>query len=430
LFDRSEFLAEIAIRTPDLVDDLVVSGRLGRSKTGPEILKDLRHGWNDPDQRVWLRRYHQAEFLRIGLRSILRLADHEQNLLELSALADACLEYALDVALRRLKIDDPPLVIIGLGKLGGRELNYGSDLDIAFVAEDQAKRSLPKLQKVAVEVMRLLSSQTELGIAFVTDARLRPDGEKGLLVNTLSAFKEYYRVRAQLWEIQSLTRTRPIAGHLELGERFQQVAVALTDFRSFAVGIIEAGASTRTAKRSVRGSSKTAKSSSASLSEGEPKGTGAVAPIRPACFASNWKQDIAQMRTRIEKERTPSGQDALAFKTGRGGVMVAEFIAQAMCLEHGWHEPNTLCALQRVRGDKVLPIADADKLLNSYRQLRRVEGILRRWSFEGEAVLPADPAAYRRVAVRCGFESAEAFRSALASWRSTIREIYLKVFAV
>jgi glutamine synthetase adenylyltransferase len=136
------------------------------------------------------------------------------------------------------------------------------------------------------------------------------------------------------------------------------------------------------------------------------------------------------MRTRIEKERTPSGQDALAFKTGRGGVMDAEFIAQAMCLEHGWHEPNTLCALQRVRGDKVLPIADADKLLNSYRQLRRVEGILRRWSFEGEAVLPADPAAYRRVAVRCGFESAEAFRSALASWRSTIREIYLKVFAV
>jgi glutamine synthetase adenylyltransferase len=134
------------------------------------------------------------------------------------------------------------------------------------------------------------------------------------------------------------------------------------------------------------------------------------------------------MRTRIEKERTPPGQDALAFKTGSGGVMDAEFIAQAMCLEHGWREPNTLVALQRIRGDKVLPTTDADKLLDNYRQLRRLESILRRWSFEGEAVLPTDPAPYYRVSVRCGFDSPEAFRDALGRWRKAIREVYLKVF--
>jgi glutamate-ammonia-ligase adenylyltransferase len=463
LFDRSEFLAEIAIRTPDLVDELVLSGRLGKSKSALDILKDLRHGWGDADQRLWLRRYHQAEFMRIGLRSILGLADHEQNFLELSALADACLQYALEVALRTHQLKTSPLAIIGLGKLGGRELNHGSDLDIVFVATDTAKNDLPDLQKIAVEVMDLLGSQTELGIAFVTDARLRPDGEKGLLVNTLGAYEEYYRHRAQLWEIQALTRTRPVAGDPRLGEQFQQLAASLTDFRKFAesdarphpnplsqerVRKDDPGQSrvTRRARsREKRGedastthallrapspgaADEVSAKTKSIVGRGEGGPTSNEASNPPACFTPEWKSDIAHMRSRIEKERTPPGQDALAFKTGAGGVMDAEFIAQAMCLEHGWQEASTLCALQRVRGDKALPAADADKLLDNYRHLRRLESILRRWSFEGEAVLPTDPAPFHRVAVRCGFDSAEAFRNALAHWRKAIREVYLKVF--
>jgi glutamate-ammonia-ligase adenylyltransferase len=439
LFDRSEFLAEIAIRTPDLVDELVLSGRLRRSKSVEEILQDLRHGRDDADQRLWLRRYHQAEFMRIGLRSILGLADYEQNFLELSALADACLQYALDVALRKQKIKISPLLIIGLGKLGGRELNYGSDLDILFVANDGAKDDLPKLQKIAVEIMDLLGSQTELGIAFVIDARLRPDGEKGLLVNTLAAYEEYYRNRAQLWEIQALTRTRPVAGDMPLGEKFQHLAAALTNFKQFTesnarpLPQVDGAVTPRPVKQRVR---KTSKAASVSPSpggegrgEGEPTSSGASNPLPPSCYTLDWKQQTAHMRARIEKERTAPGQDAIAFKTGSGGVMDAEFIAQAVCLEHGWREPNTLVALQRIRGDKVLPAADADKLLDNYRQLRRLESILRRWSFEGEAVLPTDPAPYYRVSVRCGFDSPEAFRDALARWRKAIREIYLKIFS-
>jgi glutamate-ammonia-ligase adenylyltransferase len=415
LFDRSEFLAEIAIRTPDLVDELVISGRLRKSKSAGEILQDLQHGRDDADQKLWLRRYHQAEFMRIGLRSILGLADHEQNFLELSALADACLQYALEAALRKLTLKSSPLVIIGLGKLGGRELNYGSDLDILFVADDKAAKDLPKLQKIAIEVIDLLSSQTELGIAFVTDARLRPDGEKGLLVNTLAAHDEYYRNRAQLWEIQALTRTRPVAGDLALGEKFQQLAAALTNFSKQSRAGVSPAPSAQRQRRS-------------SGSDAGQAGRLPYSGSAPSCYTPNWKAEIARMRSRIEKERTPPGQDALAFKTGRGGVMDAEFIAQAMCLEQGWREPNTLCALQRIRGDKILPAADADKLLDNYRQLRRLESILRRWSFEGEAVLPVDPAPYYRVSVRCGFESPEAFRAALAHWRQAIREVYLKVF--
>ena len=108
--------------------------------------------------------------------------------------------------------------------------------------------------------------------------------------------------------------------------------------------------------------------------------------------------------------------------------MDAEFIAQTLCLEHGWQEAHTLRALERARDAKVL--LDADKLLANYRQLRRVEGILRRWSYEGETVLPEDPAPYYRVSVRCGFPTPEAFRAALVQWRSVIREVYKKGFNV
>jgi len=402
LFDRSEFLAEVAIRTPDLVEDLVNSGRLRQHKTAPEILKDLRYGLTDEDQFLWLRRYHEVELMRLGLRDILGLADFERNLDELSALADACLQYAVEVVMQKNKIKTPPFAVVGLGKLAGREIDYGSDLDLVFVADSKTK-GLAKYQRLAVELMDLLSRRTEQGIVFNTDARLRPDGEKGLLVNTLAAYEEYYRNRAQLWEIQSLTRTRPVAGDLKLGESFQKLAAKLTDFRN-------AGLPAGTGEKSRRA----------------PGRSGDQRSGLPACVTADWKKQIHQMRMRVEKERTPRGQDELAIKTGRGGFMDAEFIAQVLCLENGWQEANTLRALERGRAAGLLP--DADSLVENYRRLRRVEGILRRWSYEGETVLPDDAPAYYRVSVRCGFAKPEDFRKALAQWRKVIREVYGRVF--
>lgn len=388
LFDRSEFLAERVIRVPDLVDDLMLAGRLRQHKSAKGILTDLRHGLHDEDQLAWLRRYHEAEFMRIGLRDILGLADMEQNFAELSALADACLQYALEVVMRRNELKSPPFVIIGLGKLGGCEINYGSDLDVIFVTDVEANE-LPKKQKVAAEFMELISRRTEHGLLFELDARLRPDGEKGLLVNTLAAYEDYYRHRAQLWEIQALTRTRAIAGDAKLGEKFQVMAATLTDFRRI---------------------------------------QSSLNPPDLACRDESWRMRIHEMRMRIEKERTPAGQDHLAIKTGRGGLVDAEFIAQTLCLENGWHEPNTLRALERGRG--VGGFSEADKLLENYRQLRRVEGILRRWSYEGETELPDEPEAFYRVAVRCGFSTPETFRAELAGWRQAVREVYAGYFAI
>jgi len=380
LFDRSEFLALAAIHAPDLIDGLVAGGRLQRKKTAIEILKELRFGLRDTDQFAWLRRYHETELMRLGLRDISGQVDIEQTPAELSALADACLQYALEVVCKKSKTKLPLLAIVGLGKLGGGEIAYGSDLDLFFVA-DSNEKNLPALQKLAADVMDLLSRRTDLGIVFRTDARLRPDGEKGVLVPALDTCESYYRSRAQLWEIQTLTRARFVAGNAAIGEQFQKLARNLTDFSN---------------------------------------------PRQRRRF-DNWKAEIDHMRLRVEKERTPKGKGDLAIKTGIGGLMDCEFIAQTLCMENGWHEPNTLRALERARHKNA--VADADALIGNYVQLRRVEAILRRWSDEGEALLPEDAPAFYRVSVRCGYDSPEAFREALAKWRESIRAVYRKMFS-
>jgi glutamate-ammonia-ligase adenylyltransferase len=227
-----------------------------------------------------------------------------------------------------------------------------------------------------------------MGATFQTDARLRPDGEKGLLVNTLEGFEEYYRRRAGLWEIQALVRARAIAGDLEVGARYERLAGALANF--------------------------------------SPQNVAAKAV--PAAYTPEWKREIDQMRERIAQERIPPGKDHLAIKTGTGGLIDAEFLAQAICLGQGWQEANTLQALRRAREAGVLAEAEGESLLRNYGQLRRIEGILRRWSFEGETLLPDEEAPFHRVAVRCGFADAGQFSRALRDIRAGIRAVYLKYF--
>jgi glutamine synthetase adenylyltransferase len=135
-----------------------------------------------------------------------------------------------------------------------------------------------------------------------------------------------------------------------------------------------------------------------------------------------------QMRGRIAKERTPKGREAIAIKTGVGGLMDAEFLAQGFSLQAGFHEPNTLAALARGAELGLISTADATDLIDNYRKLRRIEGVLRLWSFEGETVLPDDEAALHRVAVRCGFPGAQDFMAAVGSIRRAIRAVYARYF--
>lgn len=379
LFDRSEYLAERALQSPGDVDELESGGYLGRRKDADGLLAELRHGAADADQPRWLRRYATTERLRLGLRHLQGLVTAEEANTELSALADACLAYALEIACRRHRLKQPPFAIVALGKLGGRELDDGSDLDVIFVAPNASPR-LASAQRIAAEVLDLLGARTPDGTGFVVDARLRPDGGQGRLVNTLAAHEEYYRHRAQLWEIQALTRARAITGAPSVGEGFESLARVLTNFS---------------------------------------------APSLPlAAFGPEWKSGIARMRTRIEQERTPTGQEALAFKTGAGGLADVEFLAQTLAMAGGWFEPNTRRSLLLAQERGALGAAETKRLLADFTQLRRVESILRRWSFVGESVLPADPAAQDRVAIRCGYRNGTSLRAAMDGWRRRVREIY------
>ena len=141
----------------------------------------------------------------------------------------------------------------------------------------------------------------------------------------------------------------------------------------------------------------------------------------------HWKIELTRLRRQFEGESQTPGADALAFKSGPGGLLDADFIARMFCLERGWHEPGTLRALERVRQAGALSAQEADALLANYRQLRRLEGILCRWSHAGEGCLPEDTAAQHRVAVRCGFASAAALFKALAGWRAEVRRVFLTV---
>ena len=187
-------------------------------------------------------------------------------------------------------------------------------------------------------------------------------------------------------EIQSLSRFRPVTGQPTVLKGFAQMARAVTDF------------------------------------------TGPGREI--AAYGPDWKSEVHRMRMRIEKERTPGGKDPLAIKTGRGGLMDIEFVAQALCLEHGWTEPNTLAAIQRGAREGRLPRDSADILAENYRRLMRIERILRRWSFEPESLLPDDPAPFYRVAARCGFQNSEVFQEAVTGYRAAIRAEYARYFNV
>lgn len=229
------------------------------------------------------------------------LVDIEQTHLEMTCLAEACLRFAFDGVRRELKLTKFPFAIIGLGKLGGKELGYGADLDVMFVGGEDAG-DVPTATKLATKFIESMRRQTEAGMLFAVDARLRPDGEKGPLAGSLEAYRDYYATRAQLWERQALLKARFVGGDVELGKQFAAMAQEIVFGRKL---------------------------------------TGAEL------------DEIKAMRHRIETERGDQQHVELEFKTGPGGLIDGEFIVQALQLRHGHDHPHlrtahTLAAINRL----------------------------------------------------------------------------------
>src|SRR5262249_13558133 len=264
------------------------------------------------------------------------------------------------VSVAKLVANDQ-LTIIALGKFGGRELSYGADLDVLFVGEDI---------RAAQNLMTAMAQPTAEGDIWALDARLRPEGEKGPLVCPLDTYKSYYAGRAQPWELQALTRARAITGPLQ--NEFMEVANDAW---------------------------------------------------RRACEDADLFIKIDDMVERIRRERG-SGSDFLDLKTGKGSIIEAEFLVQALQMRAQIREPNWECAVDRLYEHGNLDKADVERLKSSYAFLRRCELVLRRYDNKGVSTLSSDPSEQRKFATRLGYRDPETFRQEYLNARDTIHTLY------
>jgi glutamate-ammonia-ligase adenylyltransferase len=372
LLGSSGFLARILLRRPDWADEL-----RGDPPPAPRAA---------PLERAWrgIRAAKYRGLLRVAARDLAG-RPFEQSLRELSDLADRVLETGLELSAEETGSEPPAL--LALGKLGGRELNFSSDVDLLFLYEDPSPdRALERRDQVARligHLKRHLELRTEDGFAYRVDLDLRPEGRPGLLANPVEPALRYYETFGAEWERQMLIRLRAVAGPPRVARAFGE-AIAHFVYRSH---------------------------------------------IDPQTI-----RQVRAMKARIEEERRAAGRDLeLELKEGPGGIRDVEFLVQALQLFHGAREPrlrtgNTLEALAALGELELLPAGAALGLRASYLWLRRAEHALQLAEERQTHRFPREGAAQLALARRMGYAEPEgaAARSALLDdWtrvRSQVRE--------
>ena len=231
LVGASSWGAQFLTRHPLLLDELL-DQRLLETATDfqayrEELDRALAESNDDMEVEMnILREMHHAQLFRLliqdlaGLHTLERISDF------LSELADIIVDRTITLVWRKLTkrhTDTPHFAVIGYGKLGGKELGYGSDLDIVYLYDDPDQDAAQNYMRLGQRLTTWLSSQTSSGIVYEIDTRLRPNGESGMLAISLDGFRDYEEKSAWVWEHQALTRARFVAGDKALGERFEQV---------------------------------------------------------------------------------------------------------------------------------------------------------------------------------------------------------------
>jgi glutamate-ammonia-ligase adenylyltransferase len=302
--------------------------------------------------------------LRIAARDLLA-RPFEASLRELSDLADGCLAAALVAAAREAAVEAPAL--LALGKLGGRELNFSSDVDLLFVYETPAAADPLEHNHAVARLIRrfktALEAHSEGGFGYRVDLGLRPEADTGVLANPCDAALGYYEAFGAEWERQMLIRLRPVAGPPGVGERFAREIAPFVYRRLIDPGVM---------------------------------------------------RSVHDMKARIEDERRRAGRDLeFDLKEGPGGIRDVEFLVQSLQLFFGGREPTlrtgnvhqALAALARLGH---LPEATAGALAATYSWLRRAEHALQLAEERQTARFPAEPAGQIALARRMGYADAEA----------------------
>ncbi|MDQ3952202.1 MAG: bifunctional glutamine-synthetase adenylyltransferase/deadenyltransferase, partial [Actinomycetota bacterium] len=305
-------------------------------------------GWREPAAR-WdgLRRFKRREMLRVAVADVGGAAAVDVVGVALADLADACLAAALDDL-------DVPLTVIGMGKLGGRELNYSSDVDVMFLHDSDPAAA----ERASEQLMRAIGEVTPEGQAFRVDAALRPEGKAGPLVRSLDSYVEYYERWSRPWEHLALLKARVAAGDEELGRRF----VSAT--RAYA---------------------------------------------HPVKLPPDALSEIRHLKARMEKERVPRGTDARRhLKFGPGGLADVEFSAQMLQLQHAHDRPDlqvagTLDALEACWREGLLSDAAALRLAEAYRFLMKARNRMFLMAGRPQDALPDKPEGLEALGVAMGY---------------------------
>jgi glutamate-ammonia-ligase adenylyltransferase len=363
LFGTSDFLSKRFLRHPELLDALLREDTValvkGKEAFRREIaerlgLVDGSGGLDDRLERQLgeLRRHKDEEVLRVAIHDIAGTIDLQAVTAQLTDLAECCLESSLALAEEEAgekgKLPPGRLCVVGMGKLGGRELGYHSDLDLIFLypGEEQpggagaGQSGTHQLYaRLAQRLMAFLQMPLREGFLYKIDTRLRPSGNQGALVISVQGFTRYHtasggaQVRSQLWERQALLRARFVAGDAQLWKQVHERVIL-------------------------------------------PAAYGPVAD-RAAMAA-----EVRRMRERMEAEIGKESTRGKNPKTGRGGLVDVEFAVQFLQLAHGHlnpsvRTPSTLAALQRLREAGLLRDAHHQALAKGYQFLRRLELRLR-----------------------------------------------------
>jgi [glutamine synthetase] adenylyltransferase / [glutamine synthetase]-adenylyl-L-tyrosine phosphorylase len=354
LFGMSEFLSKTLLNHPELLESMAVRSYVSTEKTKTGMEKELAGLLEQSDdfeeELEVLRRYHNEEVLRIGLNDIHGRVKQTVTTSQLSLLGEACLAAANRMAVHELQRFGRPtynsggsqaeasLAVIGMGKLGGGELNYHSDLDIIFVYDRQGFTNGAKqisnheyFAKLAQKIISILSLQTREGYVYKIDTRLRPSGNAGPLVTSLDSFLDYHNKEAQVWERQALIKARVVLGDAALADYLHEVI-----------------------EKTVYGST----------------------------LGEEGRAEIHRLRMRMEHELARETAGSYNIKTGRGGMVDVEFIAQYLQLRHGFRYPelritSTIEALTQMGVLGLVPEAFAETLVSGYRFLRKLENRLR-----------------------------------------------------
>lgn len=378
LFATSDYLARALIGHPELLDTLVRADLAQTTKTAAELAAELDGLLADaPDLEARLdvlRRYRNDEFLRIGSHDVAGQLHYEQVSAQLTALAEVCLSRAYDVALaERSRRYFPPaglgLAVVALGKLGSRELNYHSDLDLIFIygpshepgdpgeTPSEAPAAQEFFAKVAELLLLVLQLATREGYVYKIDTRLRPSGRSGPLVTSLDGFAQYHAQSSAVWERQALIRARVVCGPAPLARRIGDIVGGFVYDRG----------------------------------------------LEPAELA-----EIARLRGRMEQELARESERIVNLKVGRGGLVDIEFVAQTLALAHGHAIPTlrrraTKALLEAAGAASLLDPADHATLRDAWSFLRGLENRLRIEGGHPIERIARDPAALVGAARRMGF---------------------------